>query len=244
MNEFEKVLLQLILEEYLAKTGCTDVSSQSSFDLSTWYDVTGSPSKGRLYEFGSNSSSTSASSTPLCSLLISSIIECSSGVYPSHHSIEELSATIFYGSLGDVGFKGSPYTWTDHRLWQRLDRVIFSNELLDAFPSTSIRHLPRSSSDHCPILVSVRLPTKSGTNNRIGLFVPKGGGEVDRGRPKRQVFSNPWAMSPSRIQSKLNKGVDFFRALLTANGHPSELALTDYIPRLLMPTHVADLCWP
>ncbi|KAK4435267.1 hypothetical protein Salat_0690000 [Sesamum alatum] len=51
-----------ISEEYLAKTGCTDVSSQSSFDLSTWYDVTGGPSRGRLYGFGSNSSSTSASS--------------------------------------------------------------------------------------------------------------------------------------------------------------------------------------
>ncbi|KAK4425160.1 hypothetical protein Salat_1709900 [Sesamum alatum] len=35
---------------------------KSSFDLSTWYDVTGSPSKGRLYGFGSNSSSTSGSS--------------------------------------------------------------------------------------------------------------------------------------------------------------------------------------
>ncbi|KAK4435042.1 hypothetical protein Salat_0667400 [Sesamum alatum] len=51
-----------ISEEYLGKTGYTDVSSQSSFDLSTWYDVTGGPSKGRLYGFGSNSSSTSASS--------------------------------------------------------------------------------------------------------------------------------------------------------------------------------------
>ncbi|KAL0405698.1 UNVERIFIED_CONTAM: hypothetical protein Slati_3883700 [Sesamum latifolium] len=51
-----------ISEEYLAKMGCTDVSSQSSFDLSTWYDVIGGPSKGRLYGFGSNLSSTSASS--------------------------------------------------------------------------------------------------------------------------------------------------------------------------------------
>ena len=49
-------------EEYLAKTGCTDVSSQSSFDISTWYDITGGPSKGRLYGFGCSSSSTSSSS--------------------------------------------------------------------------------------------------------------------------------------------------------------------------------------
>ena len=49
-------------EEYLEKTGCTDVSSQSSFDVSTWYDITRGPSKGRLYGFGSSLSSTSASS--------------------------------------------------------------------------------------------------------------------------------------------------------------------------------------
>ncbi|KAL2238084.1 UNVERIFIED_CONTAM: hypothetical protein Sindi_1000100 [Sesamum indicum] len=34
----------------------------SSFDISTWYDITGGPSKGRLYGFGCSSSSTSSSS--------------------------------------------------------------------------------------------------------------------------------------------------------------------------------------
>ncbi|KAL2249559.1 UNVERIFIED_CONTAM: hypothetical protein Sindi_2429600 [Sesamum indicum] len=42
--------------------GCTNVSFQSSFDLSTWYDITGGPSKGHLYGFGSGSPSTSVSS--------------------------------------------------------------------------------------------------------------------------------------------------------------------------------------
>ncbi|KAL2228409.1 UNVERIFIED_CONTAM: hypothetical protein Sindi_1820600 [Sesamum indicum] len=42
--------------------GCTEVSSQSSFDISTWYDITGGPSKGHLYGFGCSSSSTSSSS--------------------------------------------------------------------------------------------------------------------------------------------------------------------------------------
>ncbi|KAL0449146.1 UNVERIFIED_CONTAM: putative mitochondrial protein [Sesamum latifolium] len=52
-----------------------------------------------------------------------SISERSNGVYPSHHSIEEFSDTIFYCGLIDLGFEGSQFTWTDHRLWQRLDRV-------------------------------------------------------------------------------------------------------------------------
>ncbi|XP_011101997.1 uncharacterized protein LOC105180028 [Sesamum indicum] len=33
-----------------------------SFDISTWYDITRGPSKGRLYGFGCSSSSTSSSS--------------------------------------------------------------------------------------------------------------------------------------------------------------------------------------
>ncbi|KAL0457736.1 UNVERIFIED_CONTAM: hypothetical protein Slati_0400800 [Sesamum latifolium] len=65
MQKIEKELGREVTdleEEYLAKTGCPDVSSQFSFDLSTWYDITGGPSKGNLYGFGSNSSSTSVSS--------------------------------------------------------------------------------------------------------------------------------------------------------------------------------------
>ncbi|KAL2241489.1 UNVERIFIED_CONTAM: hypothetical protein Sindi_0790100 [Sesamum indicum] len=62
IEEFIDNKSKRISEEYLTKTGCTDVSSQSSFDISTWYDITGGPSKGRLYGFGCSSSSTSSSS--------------------------------------------------------------------------------------------------------------------------------------------------------------------------------------
>ncbi|KAL2243388.1 UNVERIFIED_CONTAM: hypothetical protein Sindi_0456800 [Sesamum indicum] len=51
-----------ISEEYIANRGCTDFSSQFSFDISTWYDITRGPSKGRLYGFRCSSSSTSSSS--------------------------------------------------------------------------------------------------------------------------------------------------------------------------------------
>ncbi|XP_020554917.1 uncharacterized protein LOC105178413 [Sesamum indicum] len=62
IGEFIDNKSKRISEEYLEKTGCTDVSSQSSFDVSTWYDITGGPSKGRLYGFGCSSLSTSSSS--------------------------------------------------------------------------------------------------------------------------------------------------------------------------------------
>ncbi|KAL2241048.1 UNVERIFIED_CONTAM: hypothetical protein Sindi_0746000 [Sesamum indicum] len=41
IGEFIDNKSKRISEEYLEKTGCTDVSSQSSFDVSTWYDITG-----------------------------------------------------------------------------------------------------------------------------------------------------------------------------------------------------------
>ncbi|KAL0367744.1 UNVERIFIED_CONTAM: hypothetical protein Sradi_3664500 [Sesamum radiatum] len=92
-------------------------------------------------------------------------LERSNGVYPSNHSIEEFNEAIFDSGLLDVGFEGSQYTWTDHRLWQRLDRVLFASEWIDTFPHTSVHHLPRSSSDHCPILVRVRVSTSSGPSS-------------------------------------------------------------------------------
>ncbi|KAL0447058.1 UNVERIFIED_CONTAM: hypothetical protein Slati_1833700 [Sesamum latifolium] len=94
-----------------------------------------------------------------------SVSERSNGVYPSNHSIEEFNEAIFDSGLLDVGFEGSQYTWTDHRLWQRLGRVLFASEWIDAFPHTSVHHLPRSSSDHCPILVRVRVSTSSGPSS-------------------------------------------------------------------------------
>ncbi|KAL0450913.1 UNVERIFIED_CONTAM: hypothetical protein Slati_1647700 [Sesamum latifolium] len=81
-----------------------------------------------------------------------------------HHSIEEFSEAIFDGGLIDLGFEG-PFTWTDHRLWQRLDRVLFSSEWVDALPQTVIRHLPRSSSDHSPLLIQVRTSILKGPSS-------------------------------------------------------------------------------
>ncbi|KAK4390420.1 hypothetical protein Sango_2105300 [Sesamum angolense] len=55
--------------------------------------------------------------------------------------------------------RGNQYTSTDHRLWRRLDRVLFSSEWIDEYPRTSIRHFPHSSSDHCPLLIRFLLTT-------------------------------------------------------------------------------------
>lgn len=62
-------------------------------------------------------------------------------------------------SLVDVGFHGNPFTWSNAReglalIRERLDRALVNPTWLDAFPSTKVIHLPKTHSDHCPILVS------------------------------------------------------------------------------------------
>ncbi|KAK4431106.1 hypothetical protein Salat_0872600 [Sesamum alatum] len=43
-----------------------------------------------------------------------------------------------------------------------LGPVLFSSEWLDGFPHTTVRHLPRYSLDHCPLLISMQTAARSG----------------------------------------------------------------------------------
>ncbi|KAK4384685.1 hypothetical protein Sango_3036100 [Sesamum angolense] len=56
--------------------------------------------------------------------------------------------------LMDAGFEGDPYTWTNKRVWKRLDRVLYSKEWTDTYNSTRVQHLPRRLSDHHPLFIT------------------------------------------------------------------------------------------
>ncbi|KAL0283501.1 UNVERIFIED_CONTAM: hypothetical protein Sradi_7226000 [Sesamum radiatum] len=45
--------------------------------------------------------------------------------------------------LIDAGFEGEPFTWTNKRIWRRLDRVLYSKEWAETFNITRVAHLPK-----------------------------------------------------------------------------------------------------
>ncbi|XP_070027616.1 uncharacterized protein [Nicotiana sylvestris] len=66
--------------------------------------------------------------------------------------------------LVDLGFQGSRYTWTNKRrhgytILERLDRFLANYDWLNLYPEDLVNHLPRTYSDHCPLLITLELPT-------------------------------------------------------------------------------------
>ena len=53
----------------------------------------------------------------------------------------------------DLGFKGFPFTWSKHwqngsSVWERLDRVVASQEWFSDFPDMAVHHVDSTTSDH------------------------------------------------------------------------------------------------
>ncbi|KAK3204900.1 hypothetical protein Dsin_018946 [Dipteronia sinensis] len=63
--------------------------------------------------------------------------------------------------LVDLGFISQKFTWMTRRgvreeIWERLDRALYSMDWRSTFAEGFVQHLPRVSSDHCPIMLSLR----------------------------------------------------------------------------------------
>ncbi|XP_077222045.1 uncharacterized protein LOC143855875 [Tasmannia lanceolata] len=79
---------------------------------------------------------------------------------PDPASCREFQSAIDGAGLIDAGFIGSKFTRygisrNGQRSWTRLDRVLTNSQWLSSLPSTSITHLSRTCSDHCPLLSNI-----------------------------------------------------------------------------------------
>ncbi|KAL0285651.1 UNVERIFIED_CONTAM: hypothetical protein Sradi_7168800 [Sesamum radiatum] len=68
--------------------------------------------------------------------------------------LEDFNDMILESGLTDAGFEGEPFTWTNKRVWRRLDRVLYSKDWTDLFNITRVTHLSRRLSDHHPLLIT------------------------------------------------------------------------------------------
>lgn len=65
---------------------------------------------------------------------------------------------LLHHGLVDLGFAGPPFTWCNgrqgaRRTKERLDKGFANTAFSILFPRAIVHHLPRTSSDHCPLLL-------------------------------------------------------------------------------------------
>ncbi|XP_075633405.1 uncharacterized protein LOC142605862 [Castanea sativa] len=64
-------------------------------------------------------------------------------------------------SFMDMGHIGPQFTWHKHyaryTIWERLDRVVATNEWFDKFPDTKVYHLDVTTFDHKPLWVVLEI---------------------------------------------------------------------------------------
>ncbi|XP_020702563.1 uncharacterized protein LOC110114134 [Dendrobium catenatum] len=73
----------------------------------------------------------------------------------------EMTEFMNCNDLHDLGFMGPQFTWCNNkegnsRIWVRLDRILMNSEGLCKAPLAMVRHMGWISSDHAPLLFSLR----------------------------------------------------------------------------------------
>ncbi|EOY13882.1 Uncharacterized protein TCM_032583 [Theobroma cacao] len=68
--------------------------------------------------------------------------------------MEDFAMMIFDCGLLDAGFEGNKFTWTNSRMFQRLDKIVYNMQWGTQFAKMKVQHLNRNVSNHCPLLIS------------------------------------------------------------------------------------------
>ncbi|XP_071917069.1 uncharacterized protein [Coffea arabica] len=86
--------------------------------------------------------------------VISNAEERAGGSPANARNMEEFNAAIGNCGLVEVPFDGSLFTWTNGRVWQRLDRALMNRDWADGYELSHVSHLSRGRSDHAPLLIT------------------------------------------------------------------------------------------
>ncbi|XP_071909746.1 uncharacterized protein [Coffea arabica] len=85
--------------------------------------------------------------------VISCMEERVGGAPANEANMEEFNESIGNCGLSEVPFDGAEFTWTNGRMWQRLDRALMNQEWVDGYDLSHVSHLARGRSDHAPLLI-------------------------------------------------------------------------------------------
>ncbi|XP_027098924.2 uncharacterized protein [Coffea arabica] len=85
--------------------------------------------------------------------VISCMEERVGGAPANEANMEEFNESIGNCGLAEVPFDGAEFTWTNGRMWQRLDRALMNREWADGYDLSHVSHLARGRSDHAPLLI-------------------------------------------------------------------------------------------
>lgn len=94
----------------------------------------------------------------------------------SWEDMRKFQDTMIDCSLGDLGWNGYPYTWTngrlgEHNIQERIDRFLANEEWRNSYPHSKVQHLPRIQSDHAPIIIRVlKDPVEREKENKRKIF--------------------------------------------------------------------------
>lgn len=75
------------------------------------------------------------------------------GNSPNRRSMEDFSNMLINCGVDEHIIRGSNYTWTNGRIWEKLDRILVNAQWLNVVNSFEAETLNRDTSDHCPFLL-------------------------------------------------------------------------------------------
>lgn len=71
--------------------------------------------------------------------------------------MDDFNNLILDSHLCDIAFIRSNFTWTNSKLWQGLDRVLFNHNWIACFNNSKVEHLSKTLSNNSPLFITFAL---------------------------------------------------------------------------------------